>query len=323
MRPVALFNDTSGSGHFGCILVMRELRRLLAAHDMMPTWSSAVGRDWQRDRRQIASSAPLAIIINGEGTIHDTATNLRAQSLLDLAAFAQDFLGVPAFLINATLHNIAPRHVGLLRRFDRIYVRESTSADELRALGIDPVVVPDLTLHATFTHDGNERRGVCGTDSVDAPISLSIRETCRRNHWPFWPMSPRRPFSRRAPTFDRFYPSLLRARLGLADSTATFAKYLSAHKLVVTGRFHSVAYALVTRTPFVAVESNTPKISALLRDSTGSARRLVTVEALARLQISRFDAWMPDEIANVDAYCARARDAARAMMAGISDAIPP
>jgi hypothetical protein len=323
MRPVAIFNDTSGSGHFGCVLVMRELRSLLAAHDMMPTWSSAVGRDWQRDRRQIASAAPRAIIINGEGTIHDTATNLRAQSLLDLAAFARDFLGVPAFLINATLHNIAPEHVELLRRFNRIYVRESTSADEMRALGIDPVVVPDLTLHATFTHDGNERRGVCGTDSVVAPVSVAIRDACLRNGWPFWPMGPRRPFSRRAPTLDRFYPSLLRTRLGLADPVATFAKYLSAHKLVITGRFHSVAYALVTRTPFMAVESNTPKISALLSDSTGSARRLVTAEALARPPVSDFDRWTPDEIARVNDYCVRASDAAQAMMADISNAIPP
>jgi hypothetical protein len=323
MRPVAIFNDTSASGHFGCILVMRELRSLMAAHDMMPTWSSAVGHDWQSDRRQIASSAPRAIIVNGEGTIHDTATNPRARSLLDLAALAHDVLGVPAFLINATLHNIAPEHVGLLRMFDRIHVRESTSADALRALGIDSVVVPDLTLHAIFARDEKERRGTCGTDSVVPPISLAIRKTCRRNGWPFWPMSPRRPFSRRAPTFDKFYPSLLRSRLGLADPAETFAKYLSAHKLVLTGRFHSVAYALVTRTPVVAVESNTPKISALLRDSIGSARRLVTVDALARLQISDFDAWAPDEIANVDSYCTRAREAVEAMMAGISNAVPP
>ena len=266
MRPVAVFNDTSGSGHFGCILVMRELHSLLAAHDMTPTWSNAVGRDWQRDRKTDRTVRAPGHHREWRGYDPRYGHQSAGKTPAGFGRTCTDSLGVPAFLINATLHNIAPAHAELLRKFDQIYVRESSSADELRALDIDSVVVPDLTLHATFARPESERQDVCGTDSIVAPVSFAIRETCRRYGWPFWPMSPRRPFSRRGPTFDRYYPSLVRARLGLADPTETFAGYLSAHKLVVTGRFHSVAYALATRTPFVAVELNTPKISALLRD---------------------------------------------------------
>lgn len=59
--------------------------------------------------------------------------------------------------------------------------------------------------------------------------------------------------------------------------------------LSVTGRFHAVCFALLTRTPFIAVRSNSWKIDALIDDVGLNRDRLVAPEALSPELILRND----------------------------------
>jgi hypothetical protein len=73
---------------------------------------------------------------------------------------------------------------------------------------------------------------------------------------------------------DLFAPgqlgAILRARHGLwrasSRRTGDFLASLAGSGFVVSGRFHACTMALLTRTPFAGIASNTPKIQSLVED---------------------------------------------------------
>src|SRR3546814_13590228 len=69
-----------------------------------------------------------------------------------------------------------------------------------------------------------------------------------------------------------------------------------------------VAYCLLTRTPFVAVESNTPKIGALLTDVFGERSRLIEPDCLATFRPEAFDHFTVTASAAISAFLAAGRD---------------
>ena len=311
-RNVAVFNDTQRSRHFGCKLVMREMLALMTARGLRQVWSQRVGRNWKPRADAIRALPDLAaIIVNGEGTIHHTATKPKPRRLLELASFAHQELRVPAYLVNATLYEIANEDAARLGEFDAVFVRDHASRLEAQRLGVEARVVPDLTLHAELPSWAGERSGICGTDSVREAIAAQIHQLCRIRGWSYWPIAyPLRNLKRQPPSVDKFLPSFIAAYSGVQDYAAVLARFMSRHRLVVTGRYHAVAYAMLTRTPFVAVESNTPKISAMLTDALGSTRRVISAEELPHMDFERFANWDEDELRRLEAFCTYAHRAA-------------
>jgi hypothetical protein len=102
---------------------------------------------------------------------------------------------------------------------------------------------------------------------------------------------------------------------------ADYASYLSAHELVLAGRYHAVCFCLATRTPFVAVESNTPKISSLLSDVFGSNRRVVTAREIDGAALDQFAVWSPAEEEALGRFLDYAERSADAMAGAIRDAV--
>ena len=177
---LAIFNDTGATRHYGCELVMSTLTGGLTAHGMTSAWSHRVGVDWRTFRHEIPRFPAIAgIVVNGEGSIHHSASRPRARYLSQLGNFAHDDLGVPAFLLNATISDIEDDVADELRAFDRIWVRESGSLAELEARAITSKVVPDLTL-STPLKSAWRRSGICGTDSVLGEVSQAIATLCDR-----------------------------------------------------------------------------------------------------------------------------------------------
>jgi polysaccharide pyruvyl transferase WcaK-like protein len=285
---VAVFNDTRPTRHFGCELVMQELIAGLTRHGMEPVWFHPVGVDWRDSIGDIPKRAQIdAIIVNGEGSIHHSAMRPRAVFLTEIAAFARQQVKVPAFLINATINEIDSRTADNLKLFDRIYVREGGSRRVLEQYGICSTVVPDLTLQAPF-RVSPVRRGVCGTDSVLMDVSRSIGSFCTLNGWQFRSMK-RGDFNREL------------------KEAGDFGAWLSSHEFVITGRFHAVTFCIATKTPFVAIDSNTPKISSFVNDIFGEIERVIPLAGLAQLDTERFRNWTSTEVIAVDTGVQRAR----------------
>jgi hypothetical protein len=151
---------------------------------------------------------------------------------------------------------------------------------------------------------------VCGTDSVLADATRTIRTLCRKRDWPF-----------RSMVWKHKKRESLPAEPGGSEGIDDFARFLSAHELVVTGRFHTVTYCLLTDTPFIAVESNTDKISRMIEEALGNTNRMVSANELEALDPHRFSGWTAAERKTKRSYLRESRNSITAMMAEIRDRV--
>lgn len=291
MRRIAIINDTAaaGSGHFGCSTVMEVLERELDSRGCTATIRVPPSVNW-RELESVLSQDVDAIIVNGEGTIHHTATRKRAAGLAEFGRFARDRLKKPAFLINATLFELAPESVAGIAAFNGVYVRDSASLQELDSLSGSAQVVPDLTLAFDFPPP-QPRMGVCVTDSVLPEGKQKLKAISRAQGWPQIAIKPR-PATGRVPEIS---------------TASDFARFIGSCEGVLTGRFHAVTFCIGTRTPYVALASNTPKIQSITTDVLGNSNRVMDLETLRARKAKPMLAWGPGELELVDAYARNAR----------------
>jgi len=305
---VAIFNDTSGGGHFGCDLVMGRLDHFLEMYGFDKLWTHTAGVDWRPIANDLGCRPRVdAIIVNGEGSIHHSARSPKSAYLPALAPFARERWGIPAYLINATITELGSAAINDLRAFERIYVRDSGSAAELGEARIEATVVPDLTLSIGPIETTEPRPGVLVTDSVRKDDSALLSRLARDRGWNYHPMQEKR-------------RSLLWHRSS-RTSAGDFLSVLSSHSFVVTGRFHTVTLALAAEVPFVALESNTPKISWLLKDVFGHTRRVLQADALHKSDLSEFKRWSLDESSAVRRFVLNVPERVRAMFSQIRQSI--
>jgi hypothetical protein len=312
----ALFNDTSGKGHQGCDLVVEQIRSGLARRGIEIAWTQEVGVDWRPIREEILKKPPVdVIVVNGEGSIHHSASRPRAAYLPALGPFARDFMKLPAFLINSTIFEITTETANNISAFSGIYVRDTGSVTELRQHGIlNCSVIADLTICAKMPAL-DRKKSVGVTDSIRPDVTALLREKADTCGWTFQPMQSyslmnrilRKRWSRRIHAHKLLRPP-------------DIARFAASHRAIITGRFHAVTLCIATRTPFVALASNTPKIEWLLDDVFGSRRRLISPAELIDLDISHFDSWLPTEAQSIDITLEKTRDGAAEMFRLISNA---
>lgn len=297
VRPTAvIMNDTRRHRHFGCARVMRVIEENLSRRGIVVTGRSLLWNDWQHDRRFLAAMTSCdVIVINGEGTLHHGAeSGRRLLEVVDHPLRGK----TPVALINALYQQnpVAWRHS--IEKIDLLTARDSRSAEELRQVTGRPVdVVPDLSLadssgrlldelpRRDLVYVGDSvvetqreqlaRAGRAGGDVRILPILLS-RHAVR----PELPPGVRQ--------LREGWKRLLDAvfRLGAPRAICPvderdYLRWLQRGRLHVTGRFHAVCLSLVTRTPFLAVTSNSWKIEALLEDAGLGNARIITADAIA------------------------------------------
>jgi len=317
---VAIFNDTSVLPHHGCNLVMANRSLKLASNNINPCFFWPVGVDWRPHVNDILNeiSDVRAVIVNGEGTVHDSNRRQRARTLAQISEFSIDRLGVPAYLINATFYNLEANTLEHLSKFRRIFVRETMSQKYLAQFGIDAWVMPDLSMAFPIGPYEGLRRGSIVNDSVESFKNEALFRYSKKNRLPFILLDKRRSLSFRM-------SSKLRDLSGFSRKTTQFQKSLRAsvdygsfveklqqYSFVITGRFHMVTLCILTKTPFVSVESNTPKIAALLEDVFGSTSRLTDFDFLDRQGQSRvfeqFGAFDDKELISIEKYLSVGRE---------------
>lgn len=294
MFKVAVFNDTSGNKHYGCAAVSYTLNNKLNKYNLSVAkyWPCAL--DWRSCIDQVveALSGVNAIIVNGEGTIHDSKSRPRVAYCTEIANLAKDRLKIPAYLINASVNNLDDRAFDNIRNFKDVYVRETSSKSYLESHGISSTFVPDLSFGSLPDYvPYPERDGILLTDSVFPDISQSLRNLSNDMGHQFLSMSYRNTRSKNL--FSRVYKKII-SKFSKNRSTpagfyscprSVFEHYqwlqmLLEKSFIVTGRFHTVTLCILTETPFVAVPSNTSKIESLLLDVYGNTSRLMDPNSL-------------------------------------------
>jgi polysaccharide pyruvyl transferase WcaK-like protein len=319
-RPVVFLNDTTVDHHHGCTRVMRTMRLLAAEHGLEVIDAAPAHRDWRQSASFLRSlQRARLIIVNGEGTIHHDRP--AGRQLLEVGRVGKE-LGIPVAMINMSWEaNSAPLGE-LLRDFELVAVRESRSQRAVAMAGVNARRVPDLSLYFPHARAGR-REGVGYTDSVVPDVSERLRllrdlhggvgvSIFDRAHGPV----ARVRLLRRAVsnTAERSLAGRLRSATCawrevaiMSPTENAFIDRVARLSLLVTGRFHAMCFAMVTATPFIAVETNTHKIEGMLADSGLASWRGTTVADVDGPLLQHAGVWEADEMERLDAFLSDTR----------------
>lgn len=315
MFKAVILNDTRGDNHFGCFRVMRQMEEHLADRGITVSGTSLVRNNWQEDKLflQTMSEADV-ILINGEGTLHHGARlGERLLKVVDHPARA----ATPVILLNALYQDNPASWARYLDKMALIETRDSWSAATIQHTTGRPIsFVPDLSLGEGVLVDHSVPRDMLLIgDSISRENSrellkiatshpnasfLPITRTIKASKPHFAP-----PLKAMREAYVHLHAALfaMRNRNVLFNRTeGEFIADLRRGYLHVTGRFHSVCFSLFTLTPFLALESNSWKIKALLHDLGLPSDRLVTISELqGRIMGAESYAYSEEEVRKIEA----------------------
>jgi hypothetical protein len=291
---ILLLNDTDEDGaHFGCQRVMRTIREELALRNAGAIQSLKVGTNWQKSTEALKLlDSTKTVVINGEGTLHHGKR--KGKWLLDAGQRVKDNGGKVA-LVNALWQENPKDWAEIAKSFDVLWCRDKRSADALSLqTGRAVDQIGDLSMFHPFTdHTTTLRQGVSFSCSVYSEVAEVLAKLSDATGGEFVPVtkalksvSPQWSGLRRVVRthYAKRYETRFRAahqNIRLVGSDTEYLNYLSQKELLVTGRFHGVCLAILSGTPFVAIGSNSWKISALLDDIGLSKERLQVPKALS------------------------------------------
>lgn len=285
VKRVALLNDTSSDGHYGCLGVMHVIDEMLESAGTDIAYRQYLRNDWRRSLRgQIGLRYADLVIVNGEGSIHHGSK--RARRLAAVGRFCRRH-GIRSALINASVFEVDDTVLSDLTGFDAIFVRETETAGFLRQHGLDARLATDLTFCLPMRATGSPqlRRGQIFFDSVVPTTTIQLAELAQKLGQPLYVMkkdalsgSIRMVSEARLSEVARHegrIATLLESGPPCASVTE-FRAMVAAAEGVTTGRFHAMCYAILERTPFVAFGSNTRKIESLVADIGLDRNRVLT-----------------------------------------------
>lgn len=217
MSKIVLVNDTSlFSTHFGCQLVGQTIREQCTRVGINIISSLPLSFDMKLAKPWL-QRADL-VVINGEGSIHHG----RHTHLLELAN------AYPSALINCIYQENGSQPS--LNNFLYISARESLSANEIRAQGVDCDVVPDLIFASTLLGS-----------IVASPANLQLGITDNVTN----------PLVGFSPKSELVFETLMKIRRC---------------RTICAGRFHAAIAAAVMGIPFSTWDSNTWKTRGMMQD---------------------------------------------------------
>jgi len=325
---VAVINDTRPTHHYGCMLVMENLLRLLQENGAEVVWTWPVSVDWRRHKRRIRKMPDVdAIIINGEGTIHHNTDRRFSQALIDFVSFSKHELKKPCYLINATLHANSKSAYEQLAHARAIYVRDRGSLKELNEFGkLNGSYVPDMTFASNSAHKKNsfnigQKNKTLIVDSAVKQDSLMLEALAMKHGYDFRSMVVARPsnarFLRSPRPWVKNVVKWLKSDRHIATDAGSYIEYLQQYSMVITGRYHTVTMCLKNRIPFISLESNTPKVRYLLTDVLGAPDRSLKPEQVEDNNVGHLKEFSEDELASIAAFTAGAEASIANMITSI------
>jgi hypothetical protein len=270
-----------------------------------------------RNLRELIQQADV-VAINGEGSLHSGKPIVKA--IMAIARFCREH-HKPIFLINSMWWDNHEFDKDF-RLFTSAYLRDKDSWAQVQPFATRARYVPDLSLDsATGGRDSfQDRPGVLFTDSVVRSVSSRLYRiaTDRNADFCFMGVTPLRKRWKRSPVV-----SLRRAFSGMSTEILTLDR-LQRYPLMVTGRFHAVMFAVQTKTPFVCIRSNTPKIESFLdeagiSDAPCLGHDEVTPNSVDRALADAKRYWTSDRWQRIDGFLEFARDAIDSMFREIRE----
>jgi hypothetical protein len=317
-KTAVILNDTSYEFHHGCESVITNIKKLLWRQKIEVTATNPVNRDWRQNRtfRKKMAVADL-VLVNGEGSLHHAKP--RAARLITVAEYIRQNQRIPVVLINATCQENGPELTAKMKNFTRIYVRESLSQKELEDHSIPSQVVPDMSFYTYYDLDAKRNIDKIGvTDSVYPEVSEYLYNLSLQRGYLYLPILADIKLTKdNSNLFPFVYYHLVKKLDLIRFKTGSklkhkkikrffflkdYRQYIQAIaelRFLITGRFHSLCFALKTLTPFIAIPSNSHKMEALIQDIGLDGERLQTID---RLKDTTFNDFSPAERNNIQKY---------------------
>ena len=315
---VAVINDTSRTKHAGCISVMQTIEEQINKTGSVLNYVWPTGYDWQRHIAKFNAlcEAVDVIIVNGEGTIHHTSSRSYASSICAVAPYIKQTFNKPVYLINATLRCLDVNAIDNLKSFDGVYIRDEESEQILRKHQIACNLVPDLALFSEMVQQYRnsshiKNKNILVTDSVLPDVSQHLKIIAKQVNSNFLMMERHEVKTVWAKKLRSLRCLLLPPSLAPLAKTQSHSNTLSdflenivSTNFILTGRFHSVIFAVALKTPFLAIESNTNKIKVTLKQAIKSSNRSIQKDSprLVPLNIGNIPIFTKEEISNLDDY---------------------
>lgn len=321
MALCLVLNDTRVDLHHGCDRVMATMDLCLRVQrpDISIQYFAA-HKDWSSDREFLgALGHAKLVLVNGEGTLHHN--NQAAQNLMGSVALAKAH-GLPVAIINASWQDNGPELLSILSTVDLVSVRELSSFNQLKGLGYEPLLVPDLSFYGLLPDFSTERSGkVAITDSVvkttsDALFGLLNEHTeylpmfCDHNKLSHRLLLFRRALSRDSlSSFEALYMSLKRAfylQSSLASTHEDFLARLGQVSGVISGRFHASTIAMGLGVSLLVLDSNSHKVRGLVKE-LGLEHRIISLDQLSAEVIHSIPAYSQIEKQSLIDYVTQAQ----------------
>lgn len=321
---VVILNDTSGRSHHGCARVMRLMVEGLERQGLQIIARSPARHDWARDDAFLVQlkQADL-IVINGEGTLHHGRP--AGQRLLEVTRHPN--ARAPVAVINALWQENPADWAVMLGKCALVSARDSQSLAAMQAAGVEARLVPDLSLTGGAVLQSGSRQGLIVGDSVRLSTRRLLALTAKRlRARALVPTKTRHSVLFRLPVMGALLSAAYNGvwpyatpPLMLAAGEPAYLAALGGAQMHLTGRFHAICLSIVTRTPFLAVGSNSWKIEALLADAGLPADRLIPLDALPGLSEAALDRpFSGVETQGIAAFLTRAMTEAETLFADLA-----
>jgi hypothetical protein len=300
MKKAILLNDTSYENHHGCNIVIENIKNNLDIRGIEVVISNPIGQSWEKNQKLLDSLKIVdLVIINAEGTIHHNSKY--GLQLLRIVNFVKN---TPIVLLNMTYQDNSLEYIDLIKKFTKVYVRENKSYEELKHHEIESVIVPDMTFYSQYDYCNKNNNDILITDSHDIKKSERLYNTAIEKKWKYFPILSKYNqihnlkglLKKYKYSFINLYGKYLIKIMPLKYSYKRYMyiydkdKYistLSKSYFLITARFHTLCFAIQTKTNFCAITSNSHKIEGLLTD-IGLKNKIVSIDELVTLDIKQF-----------------------------------
>ncbi|MFS8184318.1 polysaccharide pyruvyl transferase family protein [Pseudovibrio denitrificans] len=278
MFKYVLMNDTFDTWHHGCRAVSRVIRKEMEHRGFSLSATSRVGASWWEDSVFVehAKQADL-ILINGEGTFHSGSSE--AEKCMRI--FQEKTSSNRIALINSIWQDNPTSWVDIISNASYISLRDTNSQKKLTEHGVQAHYCPDLSLISSKPISTlNPRSGVAWGDALKRNVTRDLyrgfRSSRGENYFASVRPTHRSPLTSYPLKDLRYSLTCWWKNYSCFNDEEELARFLAQRNLYITGRFHGACLALCAGTPFVAVASNTKKITFLLNDMGLNPARVFT-----------------------------------------------
>ena len=312
VRRVAVLGAGAPDADIGALGAREVLDDALAREGARVVYREQPGADWRRSpRAQLALRTADLILVDAGGVTDPSDPEMRRRVG---AGRSPRRRGARCAVINVALTDADDALLADLAQFDAIFARDGAAAGFLRGKGLNARLAPDplVCLPERPPAEGGGRSGHLIFDSADAATTVQLAALAARAGRPLLTTErdPRARALRAVPQArladvarhgGRIAPLL--AEGPSCDGVADLRAMVAAAEGVTSGRFHPACYAVLERTPFVALAEGAPEIRTLIADIGLDAARVLRAGDALR------SPWpfSPAELEAIDVFLWRAR----------------